>query len=469
MAKIMLVEDDNNLREIYEARLLAEGYDIVSAKDGEDALALAVKEKPDLIISDVMMPKISGFDMLDILRSTPETKNTKVIMMTALSQAEDKGRADSLGADRYLVKSQVTLEDVAKVAQEVLNGEAATPVGAAAAPAPEPVSAPVPDTATTQQPTPVAPEPVAAAPVADEPVVPPTMAAPAAPTEPTPPASTAPSEPAVQAPEPPTPVAEEPVVTEPSMPAVEPVAAAPEQTPQQLSQPISIAVTEEAPAPAEVVDTVPAPASQQPETPPMPEISNELTQTTEEEANAAETQINEILAQTGASTDPDPSAPTAPAEVASPEAPVGETPETIEVAAPPAETEVDGVKPPVFSAPAEAEVAPEAAPTIAEPAPVAPAAPEPVNQTQLADNTDSAVTGGKRIIQPINDMSNKPNLDELLKKEESLGGTAAPMAEQVVIPGATTPPVAGNDKLGTDTPSTPPPTGSVISPNDIAL
>ena len=123
MAKIMLVEDDNNLREIYEARLLAEGYEIVAAKDGEEALAMAVKEKPDLIISDVMMPKISGFDMLDILRSTPETKYTKVIMMTALSQAEDKARADKLGADRYLVKSQVTLEDVARVAREVLAGE----------------------------------------------------------------------------------------------------------------------------------------------------------------------------------------------------------------------------------------------------------------------------------------------------------------------------------------------------------
>ncbi|MBP7820673.1 response regulator [Candidatus Saccharibacteria bacterium] len=122
MSKIMLVEDDNNLREIYGERLIAEGYEIVSAKDGEEALAMAVKEKPDLIISDVMMPKISGFDMLDILRQTPETKNTKVIMMTALSQAEDKERASSLGADKYLVKSQVTLEDVARVVHDVLNG-----------------------------------------------------------------------------------------------------------------------------------------------------------------------------------------------------------------------------------------------------------------------------------------------------------------------------------------------------------
>ena len=112
--KIMLVEDDNNLRALYGERLMAEGYDIVSARDGEEALAMAVKEKPQLVISDVMMPKISGFDMLDILRSTPETKDVKVIMMTALSQVEDKDRADKLGANKYLVKSQVTLEDVVR-------------------------------------------------------------------------------------------------------------------------------------------------------------------------------------------------------------------------------------------------------------------------------------------------------------------------------------------------------------------
>lgn len=184
----MLVEDDNNLREIYEARLLAEGYEIVSAKDGEEALALAVKEKPDLIISDVMMPKISGFDMLDILRSTPETKNTKVIMMTALSQAEDKARADKLGADRYLVKSQVTLEDVAKVAHEVLSGEEASEPAtipgaiepaAPAAPAPEPVvttAAPTPDPAPAPTPDPIAPPAPDPAPVADTPATDPAPA-----------------------------------------------------------------------------------------------------------------------------------------------------------------------------------------------------------------------------------------------------------------------------------------------------
>lgn len=121
MAKVLLVEDDNNLREIYSARLQAEGYEISSAADGEEALVVAKQQKPDLIISDVMMPKISGFEMLDILRNTEGLQHVKVVMLTALGQAEDRNRADSLGADKYLVKSQVTLEDIVKTARDLLN------------------------------------------------------------------------------------------------------------------------------------------------------------------------------------------------------------------------------------------------------------------------------------------------------------------------------------------------------------
>lgn len=137
MTKILLVEDDQSLREIYGIRLTAEGYEIASAGDGEAALALAVKERPDLIISDVMMPKISGFDMLDILRSTPETANIKVIMMTALSADDQKARGESLGADRFLVKSQVGIEDVVNAVHEVLNDTNGAPTTAAAAPTTE--------------------------------------------------------------------------------------------------------------------------------------------------------------------------------------------------------------------------------------------------------------------------------------------------------------------------------------------
>lgn len=136
MSKIMVVEDDASLREIYSIRITAEGYDVVSAGDGEEALAVAVREKPDLILSDVMMPKISGFDMLDILRSTPETANIKVIMMTALSADDQRARGERLGAERYLVKSQVGIEDVVNTIHEVL-GDKPTPT-----PASEPTSAP---------------------------------------------------------------------------------------------------------------------------------------------------------------------------------------------------------------------------------------------------------------------------------------------------------------------------------------
>ena len=136
MTKLLVVEDDVALREIYSVRLTAEGYTVVVAGDGEEALAVAVREKPDLILSDVMMPKISGFDMLDILRSTPEMKSVKVIMMTALSSEEQRARGESLGADRYLVKSQVGIEDVVNAIHEILGDKAmaATPVAEPVAP-----------------------------------------------------------------------------------------------------------------------------------------------------------------------------------------------------------------------------------------------------------------------------------------------------------------------------------------------
>lgn len=110
--KILLVEDDTALASVYRSRLELEGFDVCEANNGEDALPLAVSEHPDLILLDVMMPKISGFDVLDILRNTPETTNIRVIMLTALSQPKDKERAEQLGVDDYLVKSQVVIGDV---------------------------------------------------------------------------------------------------------------------------------------------------------------------------------------------------------------------------------------------------------------------------------------------------------------------------------------------------------------------
>ena len=269
MTKILLVEDDKSLREIYGVRLMAEGYEIVSAGDGEEALAMAIKERPSLILSDVMMPKISGFDMLDILRSTTETKDIKVIMMTALSSDDQRARGEALGADRYLVKSQVGIEDVVRTVHDVLGDSIAKPTPAPSfpssapmppltAPAPTPVAQPTPEPVAEPQNIPtisLAPEPAPApaapiAPVAPVSAGPAPVAMPIPTPSPAPQPFAAPAAP-VQVPEPiapPAPV--EPVFVAPT-PA--PVYAAPAPEPAFAPQPVA------APAPAPVAPTPVAP------------------------------------------------------------------------------------------------------------------------------------------------------------------------------------------------------------------
>jgi DNA-binding response OmpR family regulator len=110
--KILLVEDDVALSGVYKARMELEGFDVREVSNGEQALSAAIEYRPDLILLDAMMPKISGFDVLDILRNTPETADVRIIMLTALSQPKDKERAESLGVNDYLVKSQVVIGDV---------------------------------------------------------------------------------------------------------------------------------------------------------------------------------------------------------------------------------------------------------------------------------------------------------------------------------------------------------------------
>jgi CheY-like chemotaxis protein len=246
MAKILLVEDDKSLREIYGVRLMAEGYEIVSAGDGEEALAMAIKERPNLIVSDVMMPKISGFDMLDILRSTTETKDVKVIMMTALSSDDQRARGESLGADRYLVKSQVGIEDVVRTVHDVLGDgvPGATPAPttfpstAPAAPAPVAPPAPAPVAPVAADPAPAAtpaplPDPIVLSPA---PISEPPVAAPA---------PVAPPEPAAP-----------PVINLPPAPA--PI---PEPTPTLVSEPIVQPAAPVAPAPAPQPFTLPEPTA----------------------------------------------------------------------------------------------------------------------------------------------------------------------------------------------------------------
>lgn len=302
MAKIMLVEDDNNLREIYEARLQAEGYEIVAAKDGEEALVLAKNEKPELIISDVMMPKISGFEMLDILRNTDGLKDVKIIMLTALGQSDDQQRADRLGADRYLVKSQVTLEDIVKVAHDLLEKDSLAlammdpsidqPLAAAVA---TPVAAPA------TPPAPASPPPV--------PVEPPVAAASPPSSDPAPVETLVPAVPTVPAPAPndlPEPTAASPV-------APTPAPAQPAETPYaDTSSPTSSAQ----PATTNAVVPPIAPLDD------SANLSDSLVQSTAEEEATVEAEIEDFVA--GASSTP--IEPAAPPTIASPAIPTPSAP-----------------------------------------------------------------------------------------------------------------------------------------------
>ena len=134
MAKILLVEDDTDLQTIYSSRLEADGHTVITASDGETGLATALKELPDLIILDAMMPKIDGFDVLDMLRQTPQTEHTCIIMMTALGQDDYRKRGEALGVNRYFVKSQVSLDDLAAAVNQTLADGAAAAQGATITP-----------------------------------------------------------------------------------------------------------------------------------------------------------------------------------------------------------------------------------------------------------------------------------------------------------------------------------------------
>ncbi|HSI21006.1 MAG TPA: response regulator [Verrucomicrobiae bacterium] len=122
---ILLAEDDVILAELYTDRLKQEGFTVVHANNGEDALKMVTEYNPSLIILDIMMPKMNGLDVLKALKENPETKNIPVIIVTALVQEIEKINKMMNPADAYIVKSEVLPAEIIEQVKTRLNREVA--------------------------------------------------------------------------------------------------------------------------------------------------------------------------------------------------------------------------------------------------------------------------------------------------------------------------------------------------------
>jgi len=118
---ILLVDDDLTLREMYEERLKAEGFNIIQASNGEEAIKKAKDNKPNVILLDIMMPKINGFDVLKELKADADIKDVPVIVLTALIQDVDRLQGKKLGAADYIVKSETMPGEVIEKIKKVIK------------------------------------------------------------------------------------------------------------------------------------------------------------------------------------------------------------------------------------------------------------------------------------------------------------------------------------------------------------
>lgn len=108
MPKILLVDDDLTLSQMYQERLTIEGFEVEVAQSGQEALIMVDKSRPDLILLDIMMPGLDGFQILEKLRDNPATKNIPILLVTALIQETMRIKGRQLGASDFIVKSETT-------------------------------------------------------------------------------------------------------------------------------------------------------------------------------------------------------------------------------------------------------------------------------------------------------------------------------------------------------------------------
>jgi DNA-binding response OmpR family regulator len=131
--KILMVEDDVAMREIVIHKLISHGFDVKEAEDGKQGLELIMKEKPDLVLLDLMLPEVDGFKVLETVRANPDPKiaSTPIIILSNLWSNKDILRTKALKVQAYMVKAYFTTEEILNKINEILQG---SPVTSNAAP-----------------------------------------------------------------------------------------------------------------------------------------------------------------------------------------------------------------------------------------------------------------------------------------------------------------------------------------------
>ena len=119
--RILLAEDDRFLRKAAAARLRQGGFTVLAAVDGEEAVRIARAERPDLVLLDLIMPKIQGFEVLKALKEDPATASIPVIVLSNLGQERDVQQAMELGAVAYFIKAHLSLHELVQRVSEVLE------------------------------------------------------------------------------------------------------------------------------------------------------------------------------------------------------------------------------------------------------------------------------------------------------------------------------------------------------------
>ena len=121
MGKILLVEDDVFLSSLLKNRFIKEGFEVALARDGEEAFDFLKNSTPDLILLDIILPKKSGFELMEDLRSNPQLREAPIIILSNLGQPEDVARGQQLGAIKYFIKAKTSIDDLIEKVKEFLK------------------------------------------------------------------------------------------------------------------------------------------------------------------------------------------------------------------------------------------------------------------------------------------------------------------------------------------------------------